>query len=27
VAVPLTEDRYDTGDNRPRLNLRISQSF
>lgn len=27
VAVPLTEDRYDTGDNAPRLNLRISQSF
>lgn len=27
VAVPLTEDRYDTGDNTPRLNLRISQSF
>ena len=27
VAVPLTEDRYDTGDNSPRLNLRISQSF
>lgn len=27
VAVPLTEDRYDTGDRTPRLNLRISQSF
>jgi hemolysin activation/secretion protein len=27
VAVPLTEPRYDTGDNTPRLNLRISQSF
>lgn len=27
VAVPLTESRYDTGDNTPRLNLRISQSF
>jgi len=27
VAVPLTEDRYDTGDNSPRLNLRVSQSF
>ena len=27
VAVPLTEDRYDTGDNALRLNLRISQSF
>lgn len=27
VAVPLTEDRYDTGDNNPRLNLRVSQSF
>lgn len=27
VAVPLTEDRYDTGDNTPRLNLRVSQSF
>jgi hemolysin activation/secretion protein len=27
VAVPLTEDRYDTGDKSPRLNLRISQSF
>ncbi|TAD83884.1 MAG: ShlB/FhaC/HecB family hemolysin secretion/activation protein [Sphingomonadales bacterium] len=27
VAVPLTEERYDTGDNSPRLNLRISQSF
>jgi len=27
VAVPLTEDRYDTGNNAPRLNLRISQSF
>jgi hemolysin activation/secretion protein len=27
VAVPLTEDRYDTGDNTPRLNLRVSRSF
>ncbi len=27
VAVPLTEDRYDTGNNAPRLNLRVSQSF
>jgi len=27
VAVPLTEDRYDTGDNSPRLNLRVSRSF
>ncbi len=27
VAVPLTEERYDTGDNSPRLNLRIVQSF
>ncbi|QDH33130.1 ShlB/FhaC/HecB family hemolysin secretion/activation protein [Porphyrobacter sp. YT40] len=27
VAVPLIEDRYDTGDNSPRLNLRVSQSF
>jgi hemolysin activation/secretion protein len=27
VAFPLTEDRYDTGDSSPRLNLRISQSF
>jgi hemolysin activation/secretion protein len=27
VAVPLTEDRYDTGDNSPRLNLRVIQSF
>ena len=27
VAVPLTEDRYDTGDNSPRLNLRIIQAF
>mgnify|MGYP003299755418 CR=1 FL=1 len=27
VAVPLTEDRYDTGNRSPRLNLRISQSF
>jgi hemolysin activation/secretion protein len=27
VAVPLSEPRYDTGDNAPRLNLRISQSF
>jgi hemolysin activation/secretion protein len=27
VAVPLTEDRYDTGDNSPRINLRVVQSF
>lgn len=27
VAVPLTEDRYDTGDKTPRLNIRVSQSF
>lgn len=27
IAVPLTEDRYDTGDNSPRLNLRVVQSF
>ncbi len=27
VAVPLTEPRYDTNDNTPRLNLRVSQSF
>ncbi len=27
VALPLTETRYDTGDKRPRLNLRISHSF
>lgn len=27
VAVPLTEDRYDTGDNTPRINVRVSQSF
>jgi len=27
VAVPLTEDRYDTGDKTPRINLRVSQSF
>ena len=27
IAVPLTEDRYDTGDNTPRLNIRVSQSF
>jgi hemolysin activation/secretion protein len=27
VAVPLTEPRYDTNDNSPRLNLRVSQSF
>lgn len=27
VAVPLTEPRYDTDDNTPRINLRISQSF
>ena len=27
VAVPLSEPRYDTNDNTPRLNLRVSQSF
>lgn len=27
VAVPLTEDRYDTGDKTPRLNLRVSRAF
>ncbi len=27
VAVPLTEDRYDTGDNTPRINIRVNQSF
>ncbi len=27
VAVPLTEPRYDTGDNTPRINLRVVQSF
>lgn len=27
VAVPLTEPRYDTGDNSPRINVRVSQSF
>lgn len=27
VAVPLTEPRYDTNNNAPRLNLRVSQSF
>ena len=27
VAVPLTEARYDTDDNSPRVNLRVSQSF
>lgn len=27
VAVPLTEPRYDTNDNTPRLNLRVSKSF
>lgn len=27
VAVPLTEDRYDTGNKSPRLILRVSQSF
>lgn len=27
IAVPLTEARYDTDDNSPRLNLRIVQSF
>ena len=27
VAVPLTEERYDTGNNSPRLNLRVTQSF
>ena len=27
IAVPLSEPRYDTEDNTPRINLRISQSF
>ena len=27
IAVPLTEDRYDTEDKTPRLNLRVVQSF
>jgi hemolysin activation/secretion protein len=27
IAVPLTEDRYDTDDRSPRINLRVSQSF
>lgn len=27
IAVPLSEDRYDTGDKTPRLNVRVSQSF
>jgi hemolysin activation/secretion protein len=27
VAVPLSEPRYDTGDNSPRLNIRVVQSF
>ncbi|MEQ5788876.1 ShlB/FhaC/HecB family hemolysin secretion/activation protein [Erythrobacter sp. NFXS35] len=27
VAVPLTEPRYDTDDNSPRINVRVSQSF
>jgi hemolysin activation/secretion protein len=27
IAVPLTEDRYDTDDKTPRLNIRVSQSF
>jgi hemolysin activation/secretion protein len=27
IAVPLTEDRYDTDDKTPRLNLRVVQSF
>lgn len=27
IAVPLTEDRYDTGDKTPRINIRVSQSF
>ena len=27
VAVPLSEERYDTGDNSPRVNLRVVQSF
>ncbi len=27
VAVPLSEPRYDTGDNTPRINVRVSQSF
>lgn len=27
VAVPLSEERYDTADNSPRVNLRVVQSF
>lgn len=27
VVVPLTEPRYDTDDNTPRINLRVSQPF
>lgn len=27
VAFPLTDDRFDTGDRQPRINLRISRSF
>jgi hemolysin activation/secretion protein len=27
IAVPLTEPRYDTNDNSPRINLRVNQSF
>lgn len=27
IAVPLSEDRYDTGDKTPRINVRVSQSF
>jgi hemolysin activation/secretion protein len=27
LAVPLSEPRYDTGDNSPRINLRVVQSF
>lgn len=27
IAVPLTEDRFDTGDKTPRINVRVSQSF
>lgn len=27
IAVPLSEDRYDTGDKTPRINVRVSRSF
>lgn len=27
IAVPLTEPRYSTNDNTPRINLRVVQSF